>query len=111
MIVRKVDEIASEAIIEKGVKGVSKQVLLGPEQDVPNFIMRRFRVAPGGYTFYHAHDFEHEVYVLSGSGVVRQENSEVSIGPDTAVLVAPNEIHQFINTGDEPLVFLCIIPR
>jgi len=111
MIVRKVDEIASEAIIEKGVKGVSKQVLLGPEQDAPNFIMRRFSVAPGGYTFYHTHDFEHEVYVLSGSGVVRQENTETAIGPDTAVLVVPNEIHQFINTGDEPLIFLCIIPR
>jgi quercetin dioxygenase-like cupin family protein len=26
------------------------------------------------------------------------------------ILVKPNELHQYRNTGDEPLVFMCAVP-
>jgi quercetin dioxygenase-like cupin family protein len=111
MIIKKCSEAPIEKIIEKGVSGVSKQMLLGPEDGAPTFAMRRFTVEPGGYTFYHTHDFEHEVYVLAGKGIARSDSGETEIIADTAVLVKPNDVHQFVNTGQDDLVFLCIIPN
>jgi len=111
VIIKKCSEAPIEKIVEKGVSGVSKQVLLGPEDGAPNFTLRRFTVEPGGYTFYHTHDFEHEVYVLAGKGVARSDRGETKIIADTVVLVMPNDVHQFVNTGEESLIFLCIIPN
>ncbi|MBL7136419.1 MAG: cupin domain-containing protein [Candidatus Marinimicrobia bacterium] len=73
--------------------------------------MRRFIVEPGGFTFYHTHDFEHEVYILAGEGIARAKDIELKIKKDMAILVIPNEVHQFINNGNEDFVFLCIIPN
>jgi len=111
VIIKKIETVPKVRIEEEGVKGVEKQVLLGPEDGVPNFIMRQFTVALGGYTFYHTHDFEHEIYILSGTGVARSDRGETSFSKDTAILVKPNEVHQFVNNGTEPLVFLCLIPK
>jgi mannose-6-phosphate isomerase-like protein (cupin superfamily) len=35
---------------------------------------------------------------------------EVSLQAGWAVFVPPQEEHQFINRGSEPLVFLCVVP-
>ena len=35
---------------------------------------------------------------------------ETKIGPGSVLLVEPNEEHNFVNTGDKPFVFLCLIP-
>ncbi|MFH1179934.1 MAG: cupin, partial [Candidatus Bathyarchaeota archaeon] len=43
--------------------------LINEKNGALNFAMRRFEVEPGGYTPYHTHDWEHEVYVLEGEGV------------------------------------------
>ena len=111
MIIKKCSEVPIEKIVEKGISGVSKQVLLGPEDGAPTFSLRRFTVAPGGYTFYHTHDFEHEVYVLAGKGVARSEHNEISISEESVILVKPNDVHQFVNTGKDDFIFLCIIPN
>ena len=111
MIVKNVLDVKKEPVIEKGVDKVTKQVLLGPDDGTPNFTMRCFIVGPGGFTFYHTHDYEHEVYILAGEGIVRTKDAELKIKKDMAILVIPNEVHQFINNGNEDLVFLCIIPN
>ncbi len=110
MVIKDLDQVNREAINEKGVQGVQKQVLLSPDDGAPNFTLRRFIVQPGGYTFFHTHDFEHEVYILSGKGIVRSGDRELPIQKDQAVLVTPGEVHQFINPDQEELIFLCIIP-
>jgi quercetin dioxygenase-like cupin family protein len=84
--------------------------LINEKQGAPNFAMRRFEVAPGGSTPYHTHPWEHEVYVLEGDAVAVSKKSENEIGPGSVILVEPNEEHNFVNTGDKTLVFLCMIP-
>lgn len=111
MIVKQVASVAKEKIKAAGARGVEKQVLLGPQDGVPNFVLRRFTVAPGGCTFYHTHAFEHEVYVLAGRGMIKRESEPIEIEKEMAILVEPNEVHQFINSGNDDLVFLCIIPK
>ncbi|MCD4846587.1 MAG: cupin domain-containing protein [Candidatus Aegiribacteria sp.] len=111
MIVRKDTDIEAIDVEIEGAAGVKKRVLIGEDEGAPNFIMRRFTIAPGGKTPYHTHSWEHEVYTLNGRGEVRQGNSAKELSEGSVVLVIPNEEHNFVNTGDEPLDFLCIIPR
>ncbi len=73
--------------------------------------MRQFEVAPGGYTPRHSHPYEHEVFVLEGEGVVLEGDAEHRLAAGDFVLVTPNEIHQFRNTGTAPLKFLCLVPN
>lgn len=111
MVIKSLAEVPGEIIEGAGVDGVTRQVLLSPKDGAPNFTMRCFTIEPGGFTFYHTHRYEHEVYVLAGQGVARGKDSETKIVAGNAILVVPDEHHQFINTGNEPLVFLCIIPN
>lgn len=111
MVIRNLNTVPSEPVVDPGAEKVSRRILISPQEGAPHFTMRRFEVAPGGFTIYHKHDFEHEIYVLSGKGRARRNDSEVQIAPDDAILVMPNEDHQFINTGNESLVFLCLIPN
>jgi quercetin dioxygenase-like cupin family protein len=72
--------------------------------------MRVFEVSPGYSTPYHTHDWEHEVLILAGTGKVRGHDGETPLSEGTAVFIAPNEEHCFINAGDDVLRFVCIIP-
>jgi len=110
MIVKKIHEVAKVYFDDNGIKGVSKQKLISSEDGAPNFTMRKFDVRPGGYTPYHTHDFEHEVFVLKGKGLVRGRE-DIEIHEGMALLVEPGEEHQFVNTGDGTLEFLCIVPN
>ena len=91
--------------------GVDVRVVIGDREHAPNFIMRVLDVRPGSSTPYHSHAWEHEVYVLSGRGVVRSESGETELVAGTVVYVEPDEDHCFSNRGDEPMRFVCVIPR
>ena len=90
--------------------GVFKREVITADDGAPNFCMRVFEVRPGSSTPSHAHDWEHEVFVLSGEGVVEGAKGKTPIGPDSVVFIAPNEHHCFINSGSETLRFVCLIP-
>jgi quercetin dioxygenase-like cupin family protein len=95
----------------EGASGCQVRWLLGPEQGTPNFAMRQFEVAPGGFTPRHSHPYEHEVFVLEGEGVVIEGEKEHPLRPGDVVFVVPDEVHQFRNTGSAPLKFLCLVPN
>jgi quercetin dioxygenase-like cupin family protein len=94
-----------------GSAGCRVRWLIGSADHAPNFAMRQFEVEPGGHTPQHMHDYEHEVYVLGGRGEVLERGAPHAIAAGDVVFIAPNEIHQFRNTGDQPLQFLCLIPN
>ena len=91
-------------------KNVSMKVLMSEEDGAPTAVMRVFEVAPGGYTPFHTHGWEHMVYVLQGTGVVKEGQKEHPLERGTYVLVEPGEEHQFINRGNDTLRFICIVP-
>ncbi len=93
------------------VPGVDMRVVIGDREDAPNFIMRVFDVRPGSTTPYHSHAWEHEVYVLSGRGAVRSESGETELVAGSVVYVEPDENHCFSSGRDEPMRFVCVIPR
>jgi quercetin dioxygenase-like cupin family protein len=92
------------------VPGVFKREVITAQDGAPNFCMRVFEVEPGSSTPSHSHGWEHEVFVLSGKGVVAGKQGETPIGTGSVVFVAPNEQHCFVNTGSRTLRFICLIP-
>lgn len=92
------------------VPGVTKQVLIGPEDGAENFVMRRFTIEPGAHTPYHQHDWEHETLILEGEGALVTADGEQPMKPGDMVYVPPGEVHQFRNTGQDPFRILCLVP-
>jgi len=103
-------DILIEEVEEKGAKGVQVRWLISDKDGAENFAMRCFEIEPGGYTPRHTHDWEHEVFVLSGEGIVFCEGEERKISPGYVVFIPPGDEHYFKNTGEKQLVFLCLIP-
>jgi len=104
-------ETPDAPVTEEGAKDVKIKWLINEGNGAPTFIMRHFTVDAGGFTPYHSHDWEHEVYVLEGEGKVRYEDREEKISPGDAILIPPNRKHQFQATSDMPLKFLCMVPK
>jgi quercetin dioxygenase-like cupin family protein len=97
----------------QGAENVRMQLLCGPADGCPTFAMRKFIVAPGGCTPKHHHDYEHEVLILSGHGVVFGNDREQPIKPGDVLFVPANELHQFKNTAGPDgaaLEFICLVP-
>jgi len=105
------EEIDSAPVAMEGANGCTMRCLIGEADRAPSFSMRQFEVAPGGHTPRHAHAYEHEVFVLEGRGVVLEGDVEHPLSAGTVVLVPPNQLHQFRNTGPGRLAFLCLIPH
>lgn len=90
--------------------GVVMRIVAGPDDGAPNFVMRVFEIQPKNSTPYHSHAWEHEVFMLSGQGMVRSEDTERQLAEGDVVLVLPDEQHSFVNTGDEVLRIICVVP-
>ncbi len=104
-------DVPAQEVQMEGAVGCTVRWLVDEGDGAPNFAMRQFEVAPGGHTPKHHHPYEHEVYVLSGRGEVLQGDTPHPIKPGDVIYVAPDEVHQFRNTGQEPLRFLCLVPH
>lgn len=104
-------KIEEQPVEDAKVFGVSRRILISAKDNAPNFTMRLFHVQAGGYTYYHSHDFEHEVFVIEGEGEVVTPEGLKSFKKGYGIFVAPGEIHQFKNTGKNLLSFLCLVPN
>lgn len=111
MKIQNIDQGHLTSIEMDGVVGCQVKQLISQQDGAPMFAMRQFEVAPGGHTPHHHHPYEHEVYVIAGEGVVLENETPRPIKAGDAILVQPDEIHQFRNTGSGPLKFLCLVPN
>jgi quercetin dioxygenase-like cupin family protein len=87
-----------------------RQLISGEADGAPVYNMRMIEIEPGGNTPDHQHAFEHENFIVSGSGEVMFEGAACPVAVGDVVFVPPDARHQYRNTGEEPLVFLCGIP-
>lgn len=103
-------EIDLETPNEKDVKDVKIRWLISKKDGAKNFAMRLFEIESKGFTPYHQHDWEHEVFILKGTGAIKTEEGAKLIDPGQFVFIQAMEWHQFKNTSNETLKFLCLIP-
>ncbi len=95
---------------DEGASKLKVRWLITKETGAPTFAMRLFEMEPGGHSPHHNHDWEHEVFVLEGEGLVVGGKEEKKIKAGDAVFMPPNEKHQFKNNGKKTLKFLCLVP-
>ena len=106
------NQIPADKVQMEGVKDVTMKILIGTEDQSDNIIMRQFKIAPGGHTPRHTHDYEHVVKIESNKGIiVDEEGVEHELKKGQSVFVKPNELHQFRNPYNEDFEFICIIPN
>ncbi|MEM3700326.1 MAG: cupin domain-containing protein [Candidatus Bathyarchaeia archaeon] len=95
---------------EKGTFKLRVRWLITKDIGAENFAMRLFEMEPGGYSPLHSHDWEHEVFILEGEGIVQSGGEESEFKPGDVIFIPPKEEHQFRNTGSKVVKFLCLIP-
>ncbi|HHH80113.1 MAG TPA: cupin domain-containing protein [Thermoplasmatales archaeon] len=103
-------DVKAEIPDEKGAENISIRWLITKNDGAQNFAMRLFELKKGGCSPWHQHDWEHEVFILEGKGVLVTEEGEEELKPGDFVFVPPMEWHQFRQEGEGLLRFLCLIP-
>jgi quercetin dioxygenase-like cupin family protein len=104
-------DVPADAVGEEGAAGLTIRWVIAKKDGAPNFSMRVFEVEPGGHSPFHSHPWEHEVFILEGKGTLVQANGELPISKGDVVFVAPGEQHQFLNSSNDKMEFICVIPN
>jgi quercetin dioxygenase-like cupin family protein len=109
----RLEDIEKTKVTMEGAKDVLRQVPISRNDGTPNFSFRVFTIAPGGYTPYHEHPFEHLNYAISGqAALVAADGSRREFNAGQFALVLPGEKHQYRNTSaTEPFVMICAVPK
>lgn len=98
-----------EAQAAGAFRGVTRQVLAGGPGSGCAFEVRYFELAPGGRSRRERHRHQHVVMVLRGGGTAWLAGTSHRVAEGDLVHVAPGEAHQFVNDGEAPFGFLCIV--
>lgn len=110
MHIHRIEAVPQNDVHMDGASNVRMRMLIGPNEGAPTFHMRHFEVAPGGHTPHHQHDYEHEILILKGQGVVKSESGDRPFQSGDVIFMPANEKHQFQNTSSAPCEFICLIP-
>lgn len=109
VLIRNIDTAEAKPVDMAGVQGVRMSVMVGRTDGAPNFALRHFRVEPGGHSPRHAHDYEHEVFIVEGGGEVLLEGQFRPIKSGDVIYVPADQEHQF-RAGSAGMRFLCLVP-
>lgn len=108
VIVKRSDEVGFREI-PAGTSARS-QVLLGAEDGMPHFAMRRFRMEEGGGMPLHTNQVEHEQYVLRGRARLRIGGEEHRVSPGDVLYIPAGVPHDY-QVEEGPFEFLCMVPN
>ncbi|WP_075049539.1 cupin domain-containing protein [Ignicoccus islandicus] len=103
-------DVNPEQVPEDKAKGTTIRWIF-KHGETPTFLMRIFEVEPGGEIYDHSHPWEHEIFILSGKGVIRIDGREYEVKEGDAIYIPPCKTHYYKNTGDDVLRFICLIPK
>ena len=104
-------QIPPDAAGEEDALGVAIRWVITEKDGAPTFSMRVIEVEPGGYSPLHDHPWEHEVFILHGEGTLLQDGKATPVSPGDVIFIASGEQHQFKNTSNGALEFICLIPH
>ena len=123
MIVKNIDEIEEQQIVDYPYKGKKNKVgdttikwlTQCCDPQMPSYGLRMYTVGLQGYIPIHNHMYLQTMYILSGriSVTCYDKNDQVLeekvLGPHDFVYLPSMQPHSMKNVGDEPVTFLCCI--
>ena len=107
-IVRRASEVERRRVTAG--EAAETQVLLGPDDGMPHFAMRRFTMGEGGGMPRHTNQVEHEQYVLRGRARVGIGSRVYEVGPEDVLFIPAGAPH-FYEVLEAPFEFLCLVPN
>ena len=81
--------------------GSRRARLLTLDDNPPTCTLSYSEIPPGGTSTHHIHEWEHEVFIISGSGTLVCDGNEYPVRAGDAVFVPPNVDHYTLNNGGE----------
>jgi quercetin dioxygenase-like cupin family protein len=109
-VVRRAGEVSLPRV--QRARGARMGVLIGPDQGAPNFVTRRFVLAPGAHIPAHRHPtIEHEQVMVRGEMVLGIAGDARVVRAGDAMFLPAGCAHWYENRTDSEVEFLCIIPR
>lgn len=110
MYVKKRSEIDKKSFNTDTMKNVQKQVLIGGAQGWESHVMRMFTLGRDGFSPKHNHPWDHMVYIVKGEGLIHIDGTDYPVTGDSVAFVPGGTEHQFLQSGKDELVFMCIVP-
>jgi quercetin dioxygenase-like cupin family protein len=89
---------------------VSETWMIGKKEGAENFAFRYYQLSPGSRSNQEQHAYDHGILVLQGSGEVQLGDETHPVSRGDVIYIPPDELHQLVNSGDNPLGFICVIP-
>jgi quercetin dioxygenase-like cupin family protein len=106
----------TDIVREPGAKQVTIRRLIDTTDGADRFLMSLFELAPNGATPPHYHDWEHEIYVLSGSlsadipGENGESSRKIPLRQGDVVFIPRGEPHGLSTGADEHARLLLVAP-
>jgi quercetin dioxygenase-like cupin family protein len=107
-VVRPADEVPVKNVAAG--RDTSMQVLVGPEEGAPNFVLRRFRMEKGGSIPAHTNEVEHEQYVLRGRANIKIGDEVHDVRAHDTLYIPAGVPHSY-EVIEGPFEFLCVVPN
>lgn len=104
-------DFTAQEVHDEGAVGAQIRWVITEKDGSQNFALRVIELVAGGNTPHHTHWFEHQNYVIEGVGTVTIGDQTYPIRAGDVIFVPGDSVHQYRNTGQSPLKFLCGIPQ
>ena len=102
-------EVPAEVVEVEGADKVTVRWVISEADGAPNFAMRIFEFEADGHSPYHAHDWEHEIFILEGDGYLTIEGEKHPFKPGDVVFIPGGTNHNF-TAGEKGLRMMCLVP-
>ena len=105
-----IENVKKEMVEMEGAEKTWIQWLITKEHGAANYAMRLFTIEPSGKIPRHQHPWEHEIFILEGSGIIGCCDEKKEVKEGDFLYIEPDVPHWYKNNGNKPWKFLCIIP-
>ncbi len=75
--------------------------LINLDDNPPTCTMTYSEIPPDGTSSHHIHEWEHEVYIIDGSGTLVCDGKEYPVKAGDAMFIPPNVDHYTLNSGGQ----------
>lgn len=111
MLVKHLDDCPRKEVSNASAKNAFMKVLVSEKEGWEDYVMRVVEVEKDGYTPKHQHPWPHINYVIEGDGHLMMNGKNHTLKSGTYAYVPDNTLHQYRNTGNGILKFICIVPK
>jgi quercetin dioxygenase-like cupin family protein len=104
MPIIKLDDVEQFAL-----PGLTHRTVGGHLQGVKSMEVWVQTIAPGAATPVHRHACEEVVVVLTGSGECTVSGKTTPFGPNSALVLEPDVVHQIVNTSNDEMKLVAVL--